>query len=93
MSEPSIGHNSDIGKEAKDRLKSIIDRVERLTEEKKGLSSDISDIFKEAKGAGFDVASIKKVIKARTKTAEEVQTETAIFETLCRAMGMSNYLE
>lgn len=91
--EPSIGHNSSINKEAKDRLKSMIDRIENLTEEKKGLSTDISDIFKEAKGAGFDTAAMKKLIKARLKSPEEVQTETMVFETYCRAMGMANYLE
>lgn len=91
--EPSIGHNSAINKETRDRLKSIVDRIERLNEEKKGIGSDITEIFKEAKGAGFDVKQLRRMIKVRQQSPEEAKTETDVFETLCRAMGMSNYLE
>lgn len=45
MNEPTIGHNA-----APDQLKSVVERVERLNEDKKAIASDISDIFKEAKG-------------------------------------------
>lgn len=93
MSEPSIGHNSAIGKEAADRLKSIVDRIERLEEEKKGLSDDVKDIFKEAKGAGYDTKALRRILKTRKASPEEVTTETNVFETYARALGMASYLE
>lgn len=88
-----IGHNSAIGKEAQVRLKSIIDRIENLEEQKKGLSDDVKDIKAEAKGAGFDVKAIGDVLKMRKKASTEIVEHTMIVETYCRAMGMSNYLE
>lgn len=91
--EASIGHNSAISKEAATRLKSIIDRVERLEEEKKGLSEDIKDIKAEAKGAGFDVKALNDTLKMRKKGAAEVVEHTMVVETYCRALGMSSYLE
>ena len=47
------------------RLNSLIERIERLEEEKKGISSDIRDIYAEAKGVGFDVKIMKAIIKLR----------------------------
>jgi uncharacterized protein (UPF0335 family) len=88
-----IGHNSAISKEARDRLKSIIDRIENLEAEKKGLSDDIKDIKAEAKGAGFDTKAINDVLKLRKKEAGEVVEHTMVVETYCRALGMSSYLE
>lgn len=57
--------NSDVGGIAADRLRSLIERIERLEEEKKAISSDIRDIFAEAKGAGFDVKIMRAIIKLR----------------------------
>lgn len=47
------------------KLKSIVERIERLEEEKKNLTADISDIFSEAKGAGFDVKTLRQVVRLR----------------------------
>lgn len=91
--EAKIGHNSAINQETQARLKSIVDRVETLEAEKKDLGGDIKDIFEEAKGAGFDVKAIKAVIKMRKRKAAEVQDETTVIETYCRALGMGSYLE
>lgn len=91
--EPAIGHNSAISKEARDRLKSIVDRVENLEAEKKGLSDDIKDIKAEAKGAGFDVAALNAILKMRKKDANEIVSQTMLIETYCRALGMGSYLE
>jgi uncharacterized protein (UPF0335 family) len=88
-----IGHNSAISKEARDRLKSIIDRIENLEADKKGLSDDIKDIKAEAKGAGFDVKVINTILKLRKRESSEVVESTMILETYCRALGMSSYLE
>lgn len=91
--EPAIGHNSDISKEARDRLKTIVDRIEHLEAEKKGLSEDVSDIKKEAKGAGFDVAALNAILRMRKKDANEIIEQTMLVETYCRALGMGSYLE
>ena len=91
--EAAIGHNSAISKEARDRLKSIIDRIENLEDEKKGLSEDISEIKKEAKSAGFDLKALNAVLKMRKQDADEIAQQTMVVETYCRALGMASYLE
>ncbi|MBO4228055.1 DUF2312 domain-containing protein [Bradyrhizobium neotropicale] len=88
-----MGHNSAISKEASDRLKSIIDRIENIEEERKGLGDDIKDIKKEAKAAGYDMAAIGTILKMRKKSAQEVLDSTMVVETYCRALGMRSYLE
>ena len=91
--EAAIGHNSAISKEARDRLKSIIDRIENLEDEEKGLSEDISEIKKEAKSAGFDLKALNAVLKMRKQDADEIAQQTMVVETYCRALGMASYLE
>ena len=56
---------------AADRLRSLIERIERLEEEKKALSSDIRDIFAEAKSAGFDVKIMREIIRLRRMNAAD----------------------
>lgn len=64
---------------AEDQLKTYVERVERLAEEKQGLSNDISDIFKEAKSQGFDVKAMKEVIKLRKLAkAEREELESSV---------------
>ena len=88
-----IGDNGAINKEARDRLKSIVDRLENLDEQKKALSEDQKDIRAEAKSAGFDVKAINDLLKMRKKEADDVINHTTLVETYCRAIGMSSYLE
>ncbi|MHC2016344.1 DUF2312 domain-containing protein [Methylobacterium sp. CM6247] len=73
---------------AADQLKSIIERIERLEEEKAGLTSDISDVYAEAKGAGFDVKALRKIIALRKKDHAERTEEEAILELYMQALGM-----
>lgn len=73
---------------AADQLKSIIERIERLEEEKAGLASDISDVYAEAKGTGFDVKALRKIISLRKKDHAERQEEEAILELYMQALGM-----
>lgn len=73
---------------AADQLKSIIERIERLEEEKAGLTSDISDVYAEAKGAGFDVKALRKIIALRKKDHAERTEEEAILELNMQALGM-----
>lgn len=85
-----IGHNKPprVGGVAVDQLKSVINRVERLEEEKAGLAADIRDIFAEAKGSGFDVKAIKQIIKLRKQDASTIEEQETILDTYKRALGM-----
>ncbi|MGL4812757.1 MAG: DUF2312 domain-containing protein [Beijerinckiaceae bacterium] len=74
---------------AADQLKSIIERVERLEEEKRALAADIADVYKEAKGEGFDTKAIRKLVTMRRKDHAERKEEEAILELYMQALGMS----
>ncbi len=77
-----------VGGIAADRLRSIIERVERLEEEKKALSSDIKDIFSEAKSAGFDVKIIRQIIRQRKQEPAEIEEQETLLDVYRRALGM-----
>ena len=78
------GHNSF----AKDHLKAFVERVERLEEEKKALGDDIRDVYKEAKGNGFDVKALRAIVKLRKQDVDERKEHEAILETYMMALGM-----
>ncbi len=73
---------------AADRLRSIIERVERLEEEKTSLSNDIKDIMAEAKSAGFDTKVIKQLIKIRKQEPSEVEEQETLLDLYKKALGM-----
>lgn len=77
-----------LGSNSKEQLKSIIERVERLEEEKKGLAGDIRDVYAEAKGNGFDVKALRAVIRLRKEDADERIAREALLETYLHALGM-----
>ena len=86
-----IGHNSKrtrVGGIAVDQLKAIIGRVEKLEEEKAGVSADIRDVFAEAKGNGFNVKAIKQIIAIRKMDSSEREEQENIRDTYLRALGM-----
>src|SRR3954454_17101334 len=87
------GHNSKKGGVAVDQLKSIIARVEKLEEEKAGIGADIRDVFAEAKGNGFDVKAIRKIIKMRQMDASEREEAETILDTYLSALGMKAHPE
>jgi uncharacterized protein (UPF0335 family) len=74
---------------AADQLKSFIERIERLEEEKAGLAGDIKEVFLEAKGNGFDTKAMRKILSLRKKDHAERQEEEAILELYMQALGMS----
>lgn len=80
--------DTEVGGIAADRLRSIIERVERLEEEKKALSSDIKDIMAEAKSAGFDVKVIRQIIRIRKQEPAEVEEMETLLDLYRRALGM-----
>jgi uncharacterized protein (UPF0335 family) len=73
---------------AKDQLKSVIERVERLEEEKKTIADDIRDVYAEAKGNGFDVKALRTIVRLRKQDANERQEQETILETYMQALGM-----
>lgn len=87
MSEATIGHNSEHSF-PKEQLKSIIERIERLEEEKKGISADIQDIYAESKGNGYDVKALRTIVRMRKQDANERAEQDAILELYMQAMGM-----
>ena len=85
------GHNSNdpaVGGIAADRLRSIIERVERLEEERKALAGDIKDVFTEAKSAGFDVKVVRQIIRIRKQEPAEVEEQETLLDVYRRALGM-----
>lgn len=73
---------------AKDQLRSIVERVEKLEEEKKAISDDIRDVFGEAKVNGFDVKALRAIMRLRKMEVSEREEHDAILETYMLALGM-----
>ena len=73
---------------AKDQLKSIVERIERLEEEKKTISDDIRDVYAESKGNGFDVKALRAIVRLRKQDPNERQEAETILETYMQALGM-----
>ena len=76
------------GRVAADELRLLIERAERLEEEKKGIQDDIKDVMGEAKSRGYDPKAIRKILSIRKKKKEEYQEEEAILTTYMEALGM-----
>ena len=73
---------------AKDQLKAIIERVERLEEERKAIADDIRDVYAEAKGNGFDTKALRTVVRLRKQDKQEREEQEAILDTYLQALGM-----
>ena len=78
----------DVGGVAGEQLKSFIERIERLEEEKRTLSGDIKDVYAEAKGTGFEPKIMRQIIKLRKMDKEEVDEEESLLDLYKRALGM-----
>jgi uncharacterized protein (UPF0335 family) len=72
------------------QLKSLVERVERLEEEKAALTADIREIFAEAKGGGFDTKIMRQVIRIRRLDKADRQEQEAILDLYLSALGMRN---
>lgn len=73
---------------AADALKSFIERIERLEEEKKALADDIKDIYAEAKSTGFDVKIMRQIIRLRKLDENDRQEQEALLDVYTHALGM-----
>ena len=79
---------ADVGGIAGDRLKSFIERIERLEEEKKALANDIKEVYAEAKGNGFDTKIMRQVIRLRRMDKDDLDEQDALIDVYKRALGM-----
>jgi len=73
---------------AKDQLRSFVERIERLEEEKAALSADIREIYSEAKGTGFDTKVMRQVVRLRKLDRADRQEQEAILDLYLGALGM-----
>jgi uncharacterized protein (UPF0335 family) len=78
----------DVGGIAGERLKSFIERIERLEEEKQALAGDIKEVYAEAKGTGFDTKIMRQIIRIRKRDREEIDEEETLLDLYMRALGM-----
>jgi len=78
----------EVGGIAVDRLRSIVERIERLEAERKALGDDVKDIYTEAKSAGFDTKVVKAIIAIRKKEPAEVEEQETLLDLYKRALGM-----
>lgn len=86
LQKPGIGHNSGAVGEA--GLKSFVDRIERLAEERQTFTDDIKDVFAEAKSTGLDVKALRTILKLRKIDPAQRKEAEAVLETYMHALGM-----
>ena len=72
-----------------ERLKSFLDRIEKLEEERKAISDDVRDVYSEAKGVGYDVKTMRKVVSLRKMDAADRAEQETLLDTYKHALGMT----
>jgi len=80
MADPTI---------AADQLRSFVERIERLEEEKAALSSDVREVYAELKAMGFDAKTVREVVRLRKLDTNELQEQEALLDTYKTALGMA----
>ena len=80
---------TDVGANARQQLRSIVERIERLEEDKKTIADDIKDIYAEAKGQGYDCKALRKIIAIRKQDPNDRAEQEAILDTYLQALGMA----
>jgi len=78
----------DVGGIAADRLRSFIERIERLEEEKAALAGDVREVFAEAKSSGFDTKIMREILKLRKMEKADRQEQEELLDLYKRALGM-----
>jgi uncharacterized protein (UPF0335 family) len=79
----------DIGGIAGERLRSFIERIERLEEEKKALAEDIKEVYAEAKGTGFDTKIMRQIVRIRKMDQDDLDEQETLLDVYKRALGMT----
>jgi uncharacterized protein (UPF0335 family) len=77
------------GTVAADQLRLFIERIERLEEEKKGISDDVRDVYNEAKSNGYDTKTMRAIVRLRRMEAHARQEADALLETYRQALGLA----
>lgn len=80
---------TDTGGIAQDVIRSFVERIERLEEEKKNLAEDIKDVYAEAKGSGFEVKILREIVKMRKMEDHERQEQEALIDLYAHTLGMA----
>lgn len=75
---------------ARDQLRAVVERIEKLEEEKSTIGGDIREVYSEAKGQGFDVKALRKIVSLRKIDIRKRQEDEAVLETYMSALGMLN---
>ena len=81
---------ADVGGIAADRLKSFVERIERLEEERRALGNDIKEVYAEAKGTGFDTKALRTIVRLRKLDTDERREQQEVLDTYLHALGMAN---
>ena len=74
-----------------DRLRLLIERIERLAEEKQGIADDIKDVYSEAKAVGYDTKAIREVVRLRKMKPEDRAEMQMVLDTYCAALGIGQW--
>lgn len=77
-----------INGDADERLRLLVERIERLDEERKGIGDDIKDVFAEAKATGYDVKALRRVLRLRKMKPDDRKEQEAILQLYCASLGM-----
>lgn len=80
---------ADVGGIAADRLRSLIERIERLEEEKAGIANDIREVYAEAKGSGFDTKIMRQIVRLRKMDENDRQEQETLLDLYKRALGLN----
>ena len=78
----------DVGGIAGERLRSFIERIERLEEERRALGEDIKEVYSEAKSAGFDLPTMRQIVRIRKMDQDDRDEKQALLDTYMNALGM-----
>ena len=79
---------ADVGGIAGERLRSFIERIERLEEERRTLGEDIKEVYAEAKGNGFDAKTMRQIVRLRRLDKDDLDEQEALLDVYKRALGM-----
>jgi uncharacterized protein (UPF0335 family) len=88
VAEDQQAREAEAGGIASDRLRSVVERIERLEEERKALAKDVRDIYSEAKSAGFEPKVLRRLIRERKREPADVEEEETLLDLYKRALGM-----
>lgn len=88
MTAPGPGHNSGASPIVAGKLKSFIERIERLEAEKAELAADVKEVYGEAKGEGYDTKIMRRMVRLRKLGKQQIAEQAELMEMYARALGM-----